>query len=44
MDSSVLTIENLNLYNRSGGHLVKDVSLSLGDGETLGIVGESGSG
>ena len=44
MDSRVLTIENLNLYSRSGEHLVKDVSLSLGRGETLGIVGESGSG
>ncbi len=44
MDSRLLLIENLNLYNRSGTRLVKNVSLSLGPGETLGIVGESGSG
>ena len=44
MDSRLLVIENLNLYNRSGTQLVKNVSLSLGPGETLGIVGESGSG
>lgn len=44
MGSDLLTIKHLNLYSREGRHLVKDVSLSIGHGETLGIVGESGSG
>jgi peptide/nickel transport system ATP-binding protein len=50
---AVLTVEGLSkTYHTGGGlfnrqrdiHAVKDVSFSLGRGETLGIVGESGSG
>jgi peptide/nickel transport system ATP-binding protein len=50
----ILEVEGLNKTYVSGGrlfssrqrmvHAVKDVSLTLGEGETLGIVGESGSG
>lgn len=49
----LLAVENLSKIYRMGGglfskarevHAVKDVSFTLGRGETLGIVGESGSG
>ncbi len=49
--SDLLEVTDLNLVYRSGGLLarktkqaVKDVSLSIAKGRTLGIVGESGSG
>ncbi|MCC7272624.1 MAG: ABC transporter ATP-binding protein [Alphaproteobacteria bacterium] len=52
-DTSVLTIEHVSKTYRTGGflgrgarvtHAVKDVSLRLPKGGTLGVVGESGSG
>jgi peptide/nickel transport system ATP-binding protein len=52
-DEAILTIEHVSKTYRSGGffgrgqrvtHAVKDVSLILPKGATLGIVGESGSG
>jgi peptide/nickel transport system ATP-binding protein len=52
-DEAILTIEHVSKTYRSGGffgrgqrvtHAVKDVSLVLPKGATLGIVGESGSG
>jgi len=52
-DEMILTVSNISKTYRSGGflgrgervtHAVKDVSLALPRGATLGIVGESGSG
>ena len=40
----VLAVSGLNLYSPSGGSLVRGVSLSLRAGETLALVGASGSG
>ena len=53
-DEEFLSIENLNIFHASSGgrsvffntkkHAVKDASFTLKKGETLGILGESGSG
>ena len=47
----MLQISNINKYYRTEGifggkkkHILKDVSLSVNDGECMGIIGESGSG
>lgn len=45
--SNLLTIKNLRTYYHTGGKTVKsveDVSFSIADGETFGLVGESGCG
>lgn len=45
--SDLLTIKNLRTYYHTGGKTVKsveDVSFSISDGETFGLVGESGCG
>jgi len=45
--SDLLTIKNLRTYYHAGGKTIKsvdDVSFSIADGETFGLVGESGCG
>lgn len=47
MSEQVLTVENLNVVYDSGRgrfHAVSDISLNVGHGQSLGIVGESGCG
>ncbi|PXY33527.1 ABC transporter ATP-binding protein [Prauserella coralliicola] len=44
MGERLLRIEDLTVSSRTGGTLVREVSLQLDQGQTLGIVGESGSG
>ncbi len=47
MTEPLLTVENLKTYFDTDDGVVKavdDVSLSIGQGKTLGLVGESGSG
>ena len=39
-----LIVENLNLYNKEGIHVLKDVSFTANGGEILGIAGIAGSG
>lgn len=41
---SLLIINNLSVTNSTGANLVENLSLSLGKGERLGLIGESGSG
>ncbi|MDF1735381.1 MAG: ABC transporter ATP-binding protein [Minwuia sp.] len=42
--SAILDIRDLRVTLRRGGHLVRDVSLSVNAGEVHGLVGESGAG
>jgi len=47
MTAPILEIDNLRTYFHADHGTVKavdDISLSIGEGKTLGIVGESGSG
>ncbi len=47
MKKNFLEIRNLTVEYSSAGsivHAVNDVSISLGEGETLGLVGETGAG
>ena len=39
-----LIVENLNLYNNEGVHVLKDISFTANGGEILGIAGIAGSG
>jgi simple sugar transport system ATP-binding protein len=43
-DAAALTVEGLSVYGDRGGEALKDVSLSLRDGEIVGIAGVAGNG
>lgn len=41
---TVLTVDDVHVWAKSGKEIIKGVSLHIGEGEILGVVGESGSG